>query len=167
MRTYQILTGYTRNFLLALLLSTINTCSQEDTITKKQFAYTFNKDELELMEIINKYRDSIGLEKLVINEHLAYVAAQHNNYMIQKKSINHNGFINRADELKQLLGATNVAENIAYNYNSNKKVLSAWLKSPNHKKNIEGNFTQFGLSITTDSTSQKKYYTNLFIKTAN
>lgn len=168
MKANSILASLTKSFLLALILSTI-TCSKESSIHKEQTIqhYSFNKEELDLMELINKHRNSIGLERLLINEHLAYVAAQHNTYMIETKSINHNGFPNRMEELNQLLGASSVAENIAYNYNTPQQALTAWLRSSSHKKNIEGNYTQFGLSIKVDTTSQKKYYTNLFIKKLN
>jgi uncharacterized protein YkwD len=63
----------------------------------------------------------------------------------------------------QVLGAKSVSENIAYNYNSPQAALDAWLKSPSHKANIEGNFTHFGLSIRV-SEDGKKYYTNIFAK---
>ena len=56
-----------------------------------------------------------------------------------------------------------VSENIAYNYNSAQSVLTAWLNSPTHKQNIEGDFTDFGISIRVNSTG-KKYYTNIFVK---
>ena len=84
--------------------------------------------------------------------------------MIDNKSINHDYFQQRADNLIEVLGATRVAENIAYNYQAPESAISAWLNSPGHKANIEGDFTHFGISITVDEITGKKYYTNMFIK---
>jgi uncharacterized protein YkwD len=39
-----------------------------------------------------------------------------------------------------------VSENIAYNYNT-QAVLNAWLASPSHKANIEGDHTHFGIAL--------------------
>jgi uncharacterized protein YkwD len=41
---------------------------------------------------------------------------------------------------------------------------SAWMNSPAHKANIEGDYTHFGMSVTTDTQTGRKYYTNMFIK---
>ncbi|MFZ4679488.1 MAG: CAP domain-containing protein [Flavobacterium sp.] len=62
------------------------------------------------------------------------------------------------------LGAKRVSENIAFNYQTAESAMSAWLNSPGHKANIEGDFTHFGISITADEATGKKYYTNMFIK---
>jgi uncharacterized protein YkwD len=66
--------------------------------------------------------------------------------------------------LVDVLGAKRVSENIAYNYQTPESAMSAWLNSPGHKDNIEGDFTHLGISITVDETTGKKYYTNMFIK---
>ncbi|TBX66972.1 CAP domain-containing protein, partial [Flavobacterium silvisoli] len=64
----------------------------------------------------------------------------------------------------QVLGAERVGENVAYNYSTAESAFSAWMNSPTHKANIEGNFTHFGISVTTDPATGRKYYTNMFIK---
>ena len=84
--------------------------------------------------------------------------------MIDNKVVNHDYFQQRADNLIEVLGATRVAENIAYNYQTSESAMSAWLNSPDHKANIEGDYTHFGISVTTDEATGKKYYTNIFIK---
>jgi uncharacterized protein YkwD len=83
--------------------------------------------------------------------------------MIDNNVVNHDDFVSRSENIMKVLGAKSVAENIAYNYNSPQAVLSAWLKSPSHKQNIEGNFTHFGLAIRINPDG-KKYYTNIFAK---
>jgi uncharacterized protein YkwD len=63
----------------------------------------------------------------------------------------------------KVLGAKNVGENIAYNYNTPEAAVTAWLNSPSHKQNIEGDYTNFGISIRV-SPEGKSYYTNIFVK---
>jgi uncharacterized protein YkwD len=84
--------------------------------------------------------------------------------MIQNNVVNHDYFQQRSDNLVELLGAQTVAENIACNYSTASSVLNAWLNSPIHKANIEGDFTHFGIAVTTNPNTGIKYYTNIFIK---
>jgi uncharacterized protein YkwD len=77
--------------------------------------------------------------------------------------VNHNGFVNRSENIIKTLGAKTVGENIAYNYSSPQSAINAWLKS-GHKENIVGNFTHFGISIRENTKTGKKYYTNIYLK---
>jgi uncharacterized protein YkwD len=113
--------------------------------------------------LINAYRVSIGLNELQQINHISYKSEEHDNYMITNNVVNHDDFVARSENIMKVLGAKSVSENIAYNYNSPQAALDAWLKSPSHKANIEGNFTHFGLSIRV-SAEGKKYYTNIFVK---
>jgi uncharacterized protein YkwD len=83
--------------------------------------------------------------------------------MIARKVVNHDLFPQRSENIIEVLGAVKVNENLAYNFVSSNSVLNAWLNSPGHKKNIEGNFTHFGLAIRINPDG-KKYYTNIFAK---
>ena len=76
----------------------------------------------------------------------------------------HQYFEQRASNIKQVLGARQVSENVAYNFQSNAGVLHAWLMSDDHRDNIEGDYTHFGISIKTNPNNGKKYYTNIFMK---
>jgi uncharacterized protein YkwD len=126
--------------------------------------YDYSTAELELEDAINEYRVSIGLNALETINHISYKAEEHNEYMIEQNSISHDFFSERSHNLMQVLGATKVNENVAYNYVSANSVLHAWLNSPGHKANIEGSFTHFGVSIRQNPETGKKYYTNIFIK---
>jgi uncharacterized protein YkwD len=61
------------------------------------------------------------------------------------------------------VGAKLVGENVAYNFSTSQAVFDAWILSPEHKKNIEGNYTNFGISIRENAKGQK-YYTNIFVQ---
>ena len=64
---------------------------------------------------------------------------------------------------KDNAGALNVGENVAYAYSSAQSVVNAWLNSPSHRSNIEGDFTDFDISAEQNEDG-KWYYTNIFIK---
>ena len=126
--------------------------------------YDYNETELELAQEINEYRLSIGLRSLQTVNHVSYKSGEHNEYMIANKVVNHDYFEERSNNIMQVLGAVKVNENVAYNYTTAAGVLHAWLTSPGHKANIEGDFTHFGISVSEDPETGKKYYTNIFIK---
>ena len=157
-------------FVITILAFMIS-CSTEDSgtsSTKTSSAIVLNYDyssaELETMALINNYRVSIGLNALEKINHVSYKSEEHDNYMIANNVVNHDDFVARSENIIETLGATRVSENIAYNYNSPQGAFDAWLKSPEHKKNIEGDFTNFGISIRENTTTGKKYYTNIFVK---
>ena len=125
--------------------------------TQKAIVYTYNSDELEVMAMINTYRVSVGLNTLEQINYISYKSEQHDNYMITNNVVNHNDFVARSEDIIKVLGAKTVSENIAYNYNTPKAVVDAWLTSPTNKENIEGNFSNFGISIRLDPVSGKKY----------
>jgi len=163
-------TTFLRAILPMALVFTMMSCSSDSTedltvptgaIVQK---YDYRADEVELADLINDHRASLGLNPLQTINHISYKAEEHNEYMIAKKELNHDLFAARSQNIIQLLGAVKVNENVAYNYSSPEAVLNAWLHSPGHKANIEGNFTHFGISIREDAVTGKKYYTNIFMK---
>lgn len=161
-----------RLLLLVIIIFTINSCSASAVPTKVVSAapitvstkYSYNDSEIEILNLINDYRMSIGLNALVKADQMSYKAKEHNNYMIKNNVLNHAGFEARSKYIMKALGAKSVGENVAYNYSTPQAALDSWLGSPKHKANIEGNFTHFGISIRTDSVTGKKYYTNIFAK---
>jgi uncharacterized protein YkwD len=159
-----------RVLLLVAIVYSMNSCSSDSAenadaaVLKEKVAdFSYTSAELETMALINAYRVSIGLNELQQVGHISFKSEQHDNYMISNNVVNHDDFVSRSDNIMKVLGAKNVAENIAFNYNSPQGALDAWLKSPGHKKNIEGNFTHFGLAIRVNAEG-KKYYTNIFAR---
>lgn len=158
--------------LFIAIFIAMNSCSADtaegtESSTKTEALitnYTYNDSELETMQLINDYRVRIGLNALQKINHISYKCQEHNAYMIANNVVNHNDFTARSENIMGVLGATNVGENVAYNYKTSEAVLQAWLESPGHKENIEGNFTHFGISVTTDPATGKKYYTNIFVR---
>ena len=153
---------------LAIVFTMVScTSNSSDTTTadnKIVTTYNYNESELKLITLINNHRASIGLNPLEVINHISFKSEEHNIYMIDNKVVNHDYFQQRSDNLVQVLGAKKVGENIAYNYRTAESAMSAWLNSPSHKANLEGDYTHFGISVSVDAATGKKYYTNIFIK---
>jgi uncharacterized protein YkwD len=146
-------------FISLLLIS----CSKQDQTIYPQYTYNFSQEERDVMHATNVYRQSINLDTLKSNQHIAYLCCEHNHYMIEKVIVNHDYFYDRSENLSKTLHTCSVGEVIAYNYNTPQSVLDAWITSPTHKSIIEGNFNNFGVSICEDSKG-RKYYTFIFVK---
>jgi uncharacterized protein YkwD len=158
-----------RALLPLAIVFTMVSCSSdssEDNTADKKVVTTYNYNDIEskLVTLINNHRQSVGLSTLQVINHISYKSEEHNYYMIDNQVVNHDYFTQRSENLKEVLGAERVGENVAYNYSTPEGVFSAWMNSPSHKANIEGNFTHFGISVTTDPATGRKYYTNMFIK---
>jgi len=159
-----------RVLLLVAVVYSMNSCSSDSseapsssTATIKVMDYSYDSSELEAMNLINTYRVSVGLNELQQINHISYKSEEHDHYMIRNNVVNHNDFVARSENLISVLGAKRVGENIAYNYNTPQSVVKAWLNSPTHKENLDGDYTHFGISIRTNPDG-KKYYTNIFVK---
>lgn len=158
-----------RALLPLAILFTMVSCSSDSSeaaAEDKQVVTTYNYNETEskLIVLINDYRQSKGLNPLTVINHISYKSEEHNYYMIDNNVVNHDYFQQRSDNLVRVLGAEKVGENIAYNYQTAESAMSAWLNSPSHKANIEGDYTHLGISVTINPDNGKKYYTNMFIK---
>ncbi|WP_031457510.1 CAP domain-containing protein [Flavobacterium chungangense] len=157
-----------RTMLLLALVFISNSCSSDtaEGVNDSELVsdYTYNDTELEVLQLVNKYRMSIGLNALEKVNHISFKSEEHDYYMIANKVVNHNNFVVRSENIISVLGAKKVGENVAYNFNSAEAVLQAWLASPTHKENIEGDYTHFGIAVKIDAETGKKYYTNIFAK---
>jgi len=155
--------------LLVLVSFSIVSCSKEDVsetpveTVSANVTYNYMADEVQVLDLINNYRQSIGLNRLERIDFVSVKSEEHTNYMVSTGSMNHNFFQDRYESIMTTLGAKNVSENLACNYNTAQSVLNAWLNSPGHKANIEGDFTHFGISIRANAQGVK-YYTNIFVK---
>jgi uncharacterized protein YkwD len=151
--------------LLVILFIPIGCDKQFPTLIPIEYSYSYNEQELDLMNITNQYRQSLQVNTLAPIGHIGYLCQEHNLYMIEKDTISHDYFYDRQVNLEQLYKATEIGEIIAYNYQNNQSVLQAWIDSPEHAHILKkSTYTNFGVSITTDPTTNRKYYTFIFIK---
>lgn len=158
-----------RALLPLAILFTMVSCSSDDSETNSAKEavvtnYNYNDVELKIVQLINNHRVNVGLSPLEVINHISYKSEGHNEYMIEKQTISHDGFQQRSQNIINTLGAEIVAENVAYNYVTAESVVAAWKNSPGHLANIEGDFTHFGISVTVDEQTGRKYYTNIFMK---
>lgn len=158
-----------RALLPLAIVFTMVSCSSdttEDNAVDKQVVttYSYNDTELKLFQLINDYRASLGKNRLEVINHISYKSEGHNEYMIDQQALSHDYFQERANNLIQVLDAERVSENVAYNYNTAESAFAAWKNSTAHRQNMEGDYTHFGISVTSDPQTGKKYYTNIFIK---
>lgn len=119
--------------------------------------------EIEIMELINAHRINEGLTPLLDHSTVKAVAYTHTDYMIEEDNVSHDNFFQRKESLQINANANIVSENVAYGFSSAESVVNAWLNSPSHKENIEGDYTDFDISAEQNSEG-KWYFTNIFIK---
>ena len=158
-----------RALLPLAIVFTMVSCSSDSsddvaTDNKVIVTYNYNETETQLVTLINDYRVSQGLNALQVINHISYKSQEHNEYMIDNNVVNHDYFEQRSNNIIQVLGAERVGENIAYNYLTAESAMQAWLNSPGHKANIVGDYTHFGISVTVNPETGRKYYTNMFMK---
>lgn len=157
-------------FPLMVLIAILSFSCSTDSIDEKADAIELNLTtpdaksiEVEILELINDHRISIGLNTLNEMPVVKSVAYSHTDYMVDNNEISHDNFYTRSDYLKANAGAKKVSENVAYGYTSAESVVKAWIKSEGHKANIEGDFSNFDISAE-QGEEGKWYYTNIFIK---
>jgi len=158
--------------IIALLIA-FASCSSESTDESSQGNtssnytinnnYTYSQIESDVADLVNEYRVSKGLNPLERINHISNVSEGHDEYMISINTLTHALFAQREENLKSTLGAVTVGENLAYNYSTAQSVVTAWINSPAHKANMEGNYTHFGIAVKTNSEG-KMYFTNMFIR---
>lgn len=151
--------------LLALLTFSCSTEEFPETIDSAKLvnAPVAKTIEIEVLELINNHRIELGLNPLNNLNIVKSVAFTHTGYMVEINQVNHDNFFQRRNSLIQNAGAVTVSENVAYGYSSAQAVVNAWINSPSHKENIEGNYTDFDISAEQNSEG-RWYYTNIFIK---
>ncbi|WP_411895684.1 CAP domain-containing protein [Winogradskyella sp. A2] len=156
-------------FLALITFLGFTSCSTEniaeDTINSIEVpvAPQAKQIEIEIMELINQHRILEGLNPLNDHRTVKAVAYTHTDYMIEVDNVSHDNFFQRKQSLQANASAAIVSENVAYGFSNAESVVGAWLNSPSHKDNIEGDFTDFDISAEKNSEG-KWYFTNIFIK---
>lgn len=164
MKTYFTKVYY---FLLCftLILASVS-CSKDDAEEEAMEQSQMLSITEEILQLVNSHRESLGYNLLEFNDLANTLAYEHTEYMINQKDISHDAFDDRANQLFDEENAVGVGENVAYGQQSAQAVMQAWLDSPGHKKNIEGDFTHIGIAAVKNSNGVY-YYTQLFLKKRN
>lgn len=124
--------------------------------------------ENDIHEEVNRYRRNKGLTPLQPHPLLKAEADRHSqNMAAHKVAFGHAGYDDRKYRiLTKLQTATAIAENAAFGKLSASVVVSKWLQSPGHKKNIEGRYNLTGIGVKRGKDGYL-YFTQIFIYQKN
>ena len=151
----------TLTFFLLIILS----ISCKDNPVSNNETNPSNSLEQEVYRLINLHRISLGLAELDWNETIAEQCRNHSIEMANAHTINHDGFYDRVNKIKETIPWSWAGENVAYNFSAQAAV-TAWLNSPGHKSNIESNSNLTGVGVAFDEDSVM-YFTQIFIRSSN
>lgn len=120
--------------------------------------------EKDIVKQINEYRLEKGLSLLQLNSDISALAKLHSEEMATGEvPVGHQGFKGRIQRLKDQIPLKAAGENVAYSQGAKEPALQAvqgWLKSPEHKKNIEGKYNLTGIGVAKEK--GKYYFTQIF-----
>ena len=156
--------------ILSLILFSCSTEEGDDDIYSEQSSekvitenITYTTIEIEILNLVNAHRQSIGLSTLQSLDIISGVAEGHTNYMIETGEVSHDNFATRSEQLIKDAHAISVGENVGYGYGTAEGVVNGWLNSEGHRKIIENSdYTHFGISTELDSKG-RNYFTQIFI----
>jgi len=152
-------------FCIAISLTSCSTDTMDETFEDSSVLVIPDAKpiEIEILELINQHRISLGLNTLENLNIIKGQAFSHTDYMVNINEVNHDNFYSRKNYLVNNANALKVSENVAYGFSSASSVVNAWLNSDGHKRTIEGDFTDFDISAELDE-NNKWYFTNIFVK---
>jgi uncharacterized protein YkwD len=137
----------------------ISSCKKDDETAVSPYSQIEN----DILQLVNQHRASLGKGTLAMNDIIYKQCKDHSTYMASVDSMNHKGDTIRANNIFTTFGGTNVGENVAYGYSSAQLVVTAWLNSDGHRKNIEGDYNYTGISVVKNSKGVN-YFTQIFVK---
>lgn len=167
--------SFCRNGAMKILLIALVTCSvlfsscaalhSNESASTDVINSSGSNIEDEILVQINQYRKTKGLPALKLNSEIITEARKHSRDMANNSvSFGHGGFSDRAKRLQgKISGFKAIAENVAYGQINASEVVKDWIKSPGHRVNIEGNYTQTGIGVIANKKGVL-YYTQIFVR---
>lgn len=150
---------------ILIVLLTSFSCSKDEIqedIIQEEVKVKYESIDVEILELLNAYRISNGLQSLELLNPISAEAIIHNDFMISENEISHTNFYARSQKIIEKTRAVAVSENLATGYSSAASVVNAWLNSPSHKANIDdARYNYVGVSTKKDPNG-KYYFTNIF-----
>lgn len=152
-------------FLFIILSAGAQTISNTSFVYQNNSVTDLSKMQKDVLFYVNKHRKSIGLGELQMNTEASAEAYNHSADMSTGKTpVGHEGFEERVDNIVKKIGFCSASgENVAMGMVSAEEVVDMWLKSPGHKRNIEGNFTLTGIGIA-QAEDGYLYFTQIFLR---
>ena len=126
----------------------------------------FSKEQVEVLNLVNKERAAQGLKPLTLNKELSRVATLKSKDMNDKNYFDHTSptYGSPFDMMKKFNISYNTAgENIAMGQKTPSEVMNSWMNSSGHRANIlNSTYTELGVGIQKDSNGTI-YWTQMFI----
>ena len=112
----------------------------------------------------NQFRKSNGKSSLLLRDDLNEIARKHSAEMASgKKKLGHGGFQQREALIRRKFNTSGIiGENVAYGAESAKEVVTLWKNSPDHRKNMLGNYKFIGIGTASDRKGNI-YFTEIFV----
>lgn len=110
-----------------------------------------------MLDLHNKIRKSNQLRGLEMDRRLCEYAQKHAENMSRTNRIGHSSMV----DLQVFCGNALVGENIAWGQDDEDSVVSSWMKSRSHRRNILGSYKKAGFGVKKDA-SGRKYWCAVF-----
>lgn len=116
---------------------------------------------------VNEFRREHGLKPLTLDPIISAEAREHSAEMARSgKTISHRGFNQRLEDIRKKIpyraAAENVAAAVGYE-DPARTVVEGWKKSPEHRKNMLGDFSLTGIGVA-QGKDGTYFFTQIFIK---
>ena len=126
----------------------------------------FSSYQQQVLDLVNAERTKRGISALTLDSNLSSVATKKSQDMVNKNYFDHTSptYGSPFDMMKQFgISYRTAGENIAKGQKTPQEVVTAWMNSEGHRKNIlNPNFTNLGIGIAKDSKGTT-YWTQMFI----
>jgi uncharacterized protein YkwD len=165
-----------RDFLLNfILLALLGACGNgfnmaEEPSERNQQPQTGEVDHSRIsekyLELVNDHRARLGLKPLIVESYIEKEAKEHTKSMARHgRRFGHIGFDSRCRHIRHRVAPTKkCGEIVALGPKSADTVLASWLKSEDHRQEIEDPaYTHTGMGVYKDETG-KYYWTQIFIE---
>ena len=143
-----------------------NNAGSNNSGSTNQDSTSFADYQQEVVNLVNKERAKYGLSALKSNSSLANVATIKSQDMVNKNYFSHTSptYGSPFDMMKQFgISYKTAGENIAMGQKTPSEVVTAWMNSEGHRKNIlSSSFTQIGVGVAKNANGQL-YWTQMFI----
>ena len=127
---------------------------------------TNNHFELKVLELVNIERNKNGLSNLTLSENLSNVARMHSRDMYDRSFFNHTNpdGLSPFDRMKNYgISYKAAAENIAVGQSTPEQVVSSWMNSDGHRKNIlNPSYNKIGIGYYNSGAGYVHYWTQCF-----
>ena len=137
-----------------------------ESTPEKKPSTDFSSYQQQVLDLVNAERTKRGISALTLDSNLSSVATKKSQDMVNKNYFDHTSptYGSPFDMMKQFgISYRTAGENIAKGQKTPQEVVTAWMNSEGHRKNIlNPNFTNLGVGIAKDSKGTT-YWTQMFI----